>query len=57
VRLSERGQVLFHRLAEAAAAHDRRLRAGLGEEDLATLERLLTRLRRNVTDHDPTEHP
>jgi MarR family transcriptional regulator, transcriptional regulator for hemolysin len=57
VRLSERGQALFHRLAAAAAAHDRRLRAGFGEEELATLESLLTRLRRNVTGPDPTEHP
>ena len=48
VRLTERGETLFHRLATAARAHDARLRTGLGEEELATLEHLLDRLLANV---------
>lgn len=50
VQLTERGEALFHRLAAAAVAHDRRLRAGLGDDELATLTGLLDRLRHNVTD-------
>jgi MarR family transcriptional regulator for hemolysin len=50
VQLTERGEELFHRLAAAAVAHDRRLRADLTDEDLATLTRLLDRLRENVAD-------
>jgi MarR family transcriptional regulator for hemolysin len=48
VGLTDQGEALFHRLASAAQTHDQRLRAGLGEDDLATLERLLVRLRENV---------
>lgn len=50
VRLTERGEELFGRLAGAAWAHDERLRAGLSAADTATLERLLDRLARNVTE-------
>jgi MarR family transcriptional regulator for hemolysin len=50
VRLTEQGETLFHRLATAARTHDQRLRAGFGEDELATLERLLGRLRANVAD-------
>jgi MarR family transcriptional regulator for hemolysin len=61
VRLTEQGETLFHRLAIAARAHDQRLRAGFGEDELATLERLLGRMRANVADDDaipegPLEH-
>jgi MarR family transcriptional regulator for hemolysin len=56
VRLSDRGEELFHRLAAAAVTHDRRLRAGLSDDQLATLGHLLDQLRRNVTDA-PAEDP
>ena len=52
VRLTEQGETLFHRLATAARAHDQRLRTGFGEDELATLERLLGRMRANVADDD-----
>ena len=52
VRLTEQGESLFHRLATAARAHDQRLRTGFGEDELATLERLLGRMRANVADDD-----
>lgn len=50
VALTDRGEALFHRLRAAAIAFDRQLRAGLADEDIATLESLLARLRANVTD-------
>ncbi|GAB2835180.1 MarR family winged helix-turn-helix transcriptional regulator [Actinoallomurus bryophytorum] len=61
VRLTEQGETLFHRLATAARTHDQRLRTGFGEDELATLERLLGRMRTNVADDDtlpegPLEH-
>lgn len=49
LRLTEAGEILFHRLAAAARAHDERLRAGLGNEEIATLEHLLGRLHDNVS--------
>jgi MarR family transcriptional regulator for hemolysin len=48
VELTEAGEALFHRLRAAAVAFDRRLRAGLADEDVAALARLLGRLRDNV---------
>jgi MarR family transcriptional regulator for hemolysin len=48
VRLTEQGEALFYRLATAARTHDQRLRADLEDEEIATLERLLGRLRDNV---------
>jgi MarR family transcriptional regulator for hemolysin len=48
VQLTEQGETLFYRLATAARAHDQRLRAGLDDEEIATLERLLGRLQDNV---------
>jgi MarR family transcriptional regulator, transcriptional regulator for hemolysin len=48
VRLTEQGEALFYRLAAAARTHDQRLRADLDDEEIATLERLLGRLRDNV---------
>jgi MarR family transcriptional regulator for hemolysin len=48
VQLTEQGQTLFYRLATAARAHDQRLRAGLGDEEIAALEQLLGRLQANV---------
>jgi MarR family transcriptional regulator for hemolysin len=49
VRLSERGEALFHKLAAVAIAVDRRLRTGFSDDEIATLDGLLGRLRRNVT--------
>jgi MarR family transcriptional regulator for hemolysin len=49
VELTEAGDALFLRLAEAAQAFDRRLRTGLSEPDETTLRRLLTRLQTNAT--------
>jgi MarR family transcriptional regulator for hemolysin len=48
VGLTEAGEALFHRLRAAAVAFDRQLRAGLADEDVATLAGLLDRLRDNV---------
>jgi MarR family transcriptional regulator, transcriptional regulator for hemolysin len=48
VHLTEQGETLFYRLATAARTHDQRLRAGLEDEEISTLERLLGRLRNNV---------
>lgn len=50
VSLSETGEELFGRLATAARAHDRRLRAGLSDAEIATLEGLLQRMRENVAE-------
>jgi MarR family transcriptional regulator for hemolysin len=49
VELTPAGDALFLRLRDAATAFDRRLRAGLSEDDVAQLEALLTRLRDNVS--------
>lgn len=48
VELTPAGTELFHRLREAAVTHDRRLRAGLSDDEVAQLAGLLDRLRRNV---------
>lgn len=48
VELTEDGERLFHRLREVVADWDRRLRAGLVEEDLAAFERVLARLEQNI---------
>jgi MarR family transcriptional regulator for hemolysin len=50
VRLTETGDALFHCLAAAALAHDKRLRGNLSAAEIDTLERLLDRLAANVTD-------
>lgn len=55
VRMTERGEQLFHRLAAAAQEHDERLRAGLDEDEIATLERLFAVLRGNVATDRPGE--
>ena len=49
VELTPAGDALFLRLRDAATGFDRRLRAGLSEDDVAQLEVLLTRLRDNVS--------
>jgi MarR family transcriptional regulator for hemolysin len=52
VELTDAGEALFQRLRAAAVAFDRQLRAGLADEDVATLGRLLDRLRDNVAGQD-----
>ncbi|MDW6024119.1 MarR family transcriptional regulator [Mesorhizobium sp. BAC0120] len=48
IELTQAGEALFLRLREAAIAFDKQLRAGLGEDEIADLDRLLRRLRANV---------
>jgi MarR family transcriptional regulator for hemolysin len=48
VAVTELGEHLFLRLRRAAASFDGRLRAGLGDPDLAELRRLLTQLVENA---------
>lgn len=48
VTLTEKGDQTFQSLAAAAMAFDSKLRTGLADSDLATLETLLTRLSANV---------
>ncbi|HVT67446.1 MAG TPA: MarR family transcriptional regulator [Trebonia sp.] len=52
VTLTADGEALFRRLREAAAAFDARLRAGLGEPELAGLATLLGRLAANASGPD-----
>ena len=48
VQLTSAGEQLFLRLRRAAASFDGRLRAGLGEADVAELRRLLAQLEDNA---------
>jgi MarR family transcriptional regulator, transcriptional regulator for hemolysin len=48
VRSTEAGRRLFLRLRRAASSFDGRLRAGLGEDDVADLRRLLDQLVENA---------
>jgi MarR family transcriptional regulator, transcriptional regulator for hemolysin len=48
VELTDAGEKMFLRLRVAAVAFDRRLRAGVTAEELASLEDVLDRLARNV---------
>jgi MarR family transcriptional regulator for hemolysin len=48
VEVTPAGAELFGRLRAAAVAHDRRLRAGLSDDDIARLADLLTRMQANV---------
>ena len=48
VELTAEGEAAFGRLRKAAAAFDRRLRAGLEEPDVARLRELLARLSQNA---------
>lgn len=54
VRLTDAGDELFGRLAGVARTHDRRLRAGLDDTEIATLRVLLRHLAANVADPEPT---
>lgn len=55
VELSDDGEAMFHRLRRAVVAFDRRLRAGLADEEIAALSGVLGRLRANVTSPKPAE--
>jgi MarR family transcriptional regulator for hemolysin len=48
VELTERGDAAFHRLRAVARDHDRRLHAGLSDEEVATARRVMARMRENV---------
>jgi len=49
VELTEAGEAAFERLRGAAGAFDKKLRAGFGDDEVAELEALLSRLAANVT--------
>jgi MarR family transcriptional regulator for hemolysin len=53
VELTDAGKALFHRLRDAAVEHDRRIRSGFSDDDLARLTELLVRMRGNVAGHVP----
>jgi MarR family transcriptional regulator for hemolysin len=53
VELTDAGRALFHRLRDAAVEHDRRIRSGFSDDDLARLTELLGRMRGNVAGHVP----
>jgi MarR family transcriptional regulator for hemolysin len=48
VELTPEGEATFRRLRRAAGAFDRRLRAGLSEDELLVTERVLRRLQSNA---------
>jgi MarR family transcriptional regulator for hemolysin len=48
VELTDAGDATFFRLLTTVTAFDARLREGFGDRDVASLERLLARLRTNV---------
>lgn len=50
VELTERGEVAFHRMREAAVAFDAKLRTGLSAEEINQLAALLDRLVQNVSE-------
>jgi MarR family transcriptional regulator for hemolysin len=52
VELTQEGDAAFHRMRRAATTFDRRLRAGLSDEQVGEVRALLGRLRANVSDHD-----
>ena len=53
VSLTEQGEALFVAMAGAAQEFDRRLRRGIGRDDLARLDALLVRLHDNVDIRGP----
>lgn len=50
VALTERGDKLFHELRAVAVEHDRRLRSGLTDPEIAVVRRILDHMQANVTD-------
>ncbi len=57
VELTEAGEAAFVRLRQAASTFDRRLRRGIGDDDIAELERVLGRLVTNVGDGEEGSLP
>lgn len=58
VELTDAGEEAFLRLRTAAVAFDRRLRAGITEEEVASVHEMLGRLARNVAGgDDPRPRP
>jgi len=57
VELTEAGEALFGQMQQAAVAFDTRLRGGLTEADLDTLDSLLGRLAANVDGSDREDAP
>lgn len=53
VELTRSGHALHGRLLKVVIAFNRQLRAGLSDDDLATLRSLLARLQTNVSTHEP----
>jgi MarR family transcriptional regulator for hemolysin len=49
VELTDLGEAAFHRMRGAAVAFDEKLRAGFSDDEVASLESLLSRLETNVT--------
>ena len=49
VELTEAGEAAFHRMRGAAVAFDEKLRAGFSDDEMASVESLLSRLEANVT--------
>jgi MarR family transcriptional regulator, transcriptional regulator for hemolysin len=49
VELTELGEAAFHRMRGAAVAFDEKLRVGFSDDEVASLESLLSRLETNVT--------
>jgi hypothetical protein len=48
LELTEQGEAVFERLARAAIAFDRELRAGIPDRDLATVRSVFAKFRRNL---------
>jgi MarR family transcriptional regulator for hemolysin len=57
VELTEAGEAAFVRLRQAATAFDKRLRRGLGDEEIAELDRVLGRLVANVNQGEEASLP
>ena len=57
VKLTEAGEALFVQMQQAALAFDTRLRGGLAEADLDTLDSLLDQLAANVDGPDREDAP
>src|SRR5579859_2760793 len=57
VELTDAGEAAFDRFVQVVAAFDRRLRAGVSDQEVATLGDLLGRLRVNVADPTTDEAP
>lgn len=57
VELTDKGEAAFLRLRTVAVRFDQRLRAGITDEEIATLGGLLDRLQRNVVQPVEAENP